>query len=38
LTPERENGKDVLVLTVYAGCSTPYYYKADGIMEAYILA
>lgn len=36
LTPERENGKDLLVLTVYAGHSTPYYYKADGIMEAYI--
>lgn len=36
LTPERENGKDMLVLTVYAGRSTPYYYKADGIMEAYI--
>jgi len=36
LIPERENGKDLLILTVYAGCSTPYYYKADGIMEAYI--
>lgn len=36
LTPERENGKDLLVLTVYAGRSTPYYYKADGVMEAYI--
>lgn len=36
LIPERENGKDVLVLTVYAGHLTPYYYKADGIMEAYI--
>lgn len=24
------------MLTVYAGHSTPYYYKADGIMEAYI--
>ena len=36
LTPERENGKDILLLTVSAGRSTPYYYKADGIMEAYI--
>lgn len=36
LTPEREDGKDILVLSVSAGCSTPYYYKADGIMEAYI--
>ncbi|MFR5601330.1 MAG: ATP-binding protein [Lachnospiraceae bacterium] len=36
LTPERENGKNLLVLTVYAGRSTPYYYKADGVMEAYI--
>lgn len=36
LTPERENGKDILVLTVSAGRTTPYYYKADGVMEAYI--
>ena len=36
LTPEKENGKDLLVLTVYPGRSTPYYYKADGITEAYI--
>ena len=36
LAPERENGKDILVLSVSAGRSTPYYYKADGIMEAYI--
>ena len=36
LAPERENGKDLLVLTVSAGRTTPYYYKADGIMEAYI--
>lgn len=26
----------MLVLTVSAGRSTPYYYKADGVMEAYI--
>lgn len=36
LTPERENGKDLLILTVYTGRTTPYYYKADGVMEAYI--
>lgn len=36
LTPERESGKDLLVLTVFASRSTPYYYKADGVMEAYI--
>ena len=32
LTPEREDGKDILVLSVSSGRSTPYYYKADGIM------
>lgn len=36
LVPERENGKNLLVLTVISGRTTPYYYKADGIMEAYI--
>ncbi len=36
LTPIREQGKDLLVLSVVAGRSTPYYYKADGVMEAYI--
>ena len=36
LTPERVDGKDLLVLTVVSGRSTPYYYKADGVMEAYI--
>ncbi len=36
LTPERESGKDILVLTVSTGHATPYYYKADGVMEAYI--
>ena len=34
--PERENRKDLLVLTVISGRTTPYYYKADGVMEAYI--
>lgn len=36
LAPEREDGKDILVLSISAGRSTPYYYKADGVMEAYI--
>ncbi len=36
LTPMQEDGKNILELTVAAGRSTPYYYKADGIMEAYI--
>lgn len=36
LTPERADGKDILILTVSAGQTTPYYYKADGVMEAYI--
>lgn len=36
LAPERENGNDLLVLTIPAGRTTPYYYKADGVMEAYI--
>lgn len=36
LAPERENGNDLLVLTVSPGRATPYYYKADGVMEAYI--
>ena len=36
LTPEREGNCDILILTVSAGRNTPYYYKADGVMEAYI--
>ena len=36
LTPEREKGRDILILPISAGRSTPYYYKADGVMEAYI--
>ncbi len=34
LTPERENGRDILILSVSAGPSTPYYYKADGALLA----
>lgn len=36
LVPEQKDEKDLLILTVFAGRNTPYYYKADGIMEAYI--
>ena len=36
LTPYNENGKDFLVLVVNPGRSTPYYYCADGIRQAYI--
>ena len=36
LTPERVSEKVILVLTVLPGRMTPYYYKADGIREAYI--
>lgn len=36
LTPVCESGKYILILTVASGHSTPYYYKADGVMEAYI--
>ena len=36
LTAEQEYGKAVLVLSIPRGAHTPYYYKADGIREAYI--
>ena len=36
LTPLQEKEKSLLLLSVDAGRSTPYYYKADGIMEAYV--
>lgn len=36
LMPEKENGKDILILTVSPGRTTPYYYKSDGITRAYI--
>ena len=36
LTPEKIEDKDILVLNVLPGRMTPYYYKADGIQEAYI--
>ena len=36
LSAMKEDGKDVLCLNVSAGRSTPYYYRGDGIMDAYI--
>ena len=36
LKPLQEDGKNLLSLEVSPGRSTPYYYKADGVMEAYI--
>ena len=36
LKPDCVDGKDVLALVVDASRSTPYYYHADGVMEAYI--
>ncbi len=36
LKPIQEQGKNLLVLTVSSGTATPYYYRADGIREAYI--
>ena len=37
VTPVRtENGKDVIILKVLPGSHTPYYYNADGVLQAYI--
>lgn len=36
LTPIRENEKDLLILSVRPGRATPYYYKADGVTEAFV--
>ena len=36
LKPLQEDSKNLLALEVSPGRSTPYYYKADGVMEAYI--
>ena len=36
LRPYQEDGKDLLALEVPAGRCTPYYYKADGVLEAYV--
>lgn len=36
LSPIREGDKNILAVKVASGRTTPYYYKADGVMEAYI--
>ena len=36
LSAMKEDGKDVLCLKISLGCSTPYYYRSDGVMVAYI--
>lgn len=36
LRPLQEKGKDLLAVEIAAGRSTPYYYSADGVKEAYI--
>jgi len=36
LTPINEQGKPLLCVTVSSGPATPYFYKADGVTEAYV--
>ena len=36
VTPFEEDGKSIIALAVLSGRSTPYYYKADGVREAFI--
>lgn len=36
LSPIKESGKDILSLEVHPGTNTPYFYKSDGVTEAYI--
>ena len=36
LRPLQEKGKELLAVEIAAGRSTPYYYSADGVREAYI--
>ena len=36
LSEDKKEEKAILILTVDAGRATPYYYKSDGVMEAYI--
>ncbi len=35
LETRRADGSNIILLTVESGRTTPYYYKADGVMEAY---
>ena len=36
LRPLQEKGKELLAVEIATGRSTPYYYSADGVKEAYI--
>ena len=36
LNADRDEGKDILLLSVPAGQNTPYYYRGDGNREAYV--
>ncbi|MEG1359486.1 MAG: ATP-binding protein [Clostridia bacterium] len=36
ISAKRENGKDILTVSINSGRSTPYYYCFDGVREAYI--
>ena len=36
MKPLQDGGENLLALEISSGRSTPYYYKADGVMEAYI--
>lgn len=36
LIPQKENGKNLLILSVQPGRSTPYSYKADGVTQAFV--
>lgn len=36
MTPVDEDGKKVLIVRINPGTSTPYYYKHDGICQAYV--
>jgi len=36
LTPQIEEGNNILILVVKAGRNTPYYYSADGNKRAYV--
>jgi ATP-dependent DNA helicase RecG len=36
MTAEKENGADIILLKIHSGITTPYYYSADGIKQAFI--
>ena len=33
---QNENSKVLIILDVYKGDETPYYYSGDGVLEAYV--